>query len=333
VGWRGVMRSVAAEIRRQEREALRRQRELERQMAQLEKMEELERASLEVEGFQNQVEVLTTIHQQCSDSLDWASLADLVKPVSPAMSSQREDQALAKLAAYRPGFLDRTLGRADTKVEELRAEVVEAAHEDERVYQRALQDYHAACAEWDATCSLANEVLTGLPDAYLEAIRRVEPFRDMQQLGATVSCQVVDPRLVEATVRVPSEEAIPAEEKRLLKSGKLSTRQMPKTRFYALYHDFVCGCVLRVARELSAVLPIDMSIVTAVAHLLNTQTGHLEEQPILSVAVPRPTLATLNFDGLDPSDSMSNFVHHMAFRKTRGFAPVKRVQPADLQDA
>ena len=106
---------------------------------------------------------------------------------------------------------------------------------------------------------------------------------------------------------------------------------MPKSRFYELYQDYVCGCVLRVARELFALLPIEMVIVTAVGNLLNTQTGHLEEQPILSVAIPRKTLVELNFGALDPSDSMNKFVHQMDFKKTKGFSAVESIKPSDLQ--
>ena len=82
---------------------------------------------------------------------------------------------------------------------------------------------------------------------------------------------------------------------------------MPKTKFYELYQDHVCSCVLRVGRELVALLPVEMVLVTAMGRLLNKKTGHIEEQPILSVLMPRKTLDSLNFDLIDPSDSMDNF--------------------------
>jgi hypothetical protein len=87
---------------------------------------------------------------------------------------------------------------------------------------------------------------------------------------------------------------------------------------------------LRVARELFALLPLEAAIVTASANVLNTGTGHIENQPIVSVMIPRKTLAMLNFQTLDPSDSLKNFVHQMDFKKTKGFAPVKKIRPADV---
>jgi hypothetical protein len=137
---------------------------------------------------------------------------------------------------------------------------------------------------------------------------------------------------------VNSKEVIPSDVKRLSKSGRLSVKRMSKSRFYELYQDYVCGCVLRIARELFALLPIEMVIVNAVVNALETRSGYLEkqpsyvgEQPILSVAIPRKMLEELNFEALDPSDSMSNFAHRMAFKKTQGFGTVEALSAPDLQ--
>jgi hypothetical protein len=89
--------------------------------------------------------------------------------------------------------------------------------------------------------------------------------------------------------------------------------------------------VLRVARELFALLPTEMVVVTATADLLKTSTGHIEAQPILSVAIPRATLESLNTDSLDSSDSMNNFVHNMKFLKTKGFRVVEKIESTAFQ--
>lgn len=87
---------------------------------------------------------------------------------------------------------------------------------------------------------------------------------------------------------------------------------------------------MRVASELFALLPNKMAIVTVVAPLLNTKAGHLEDNPILSVAIPKETLDGLNFEHLDPSDAMGNFVHNMKFLKTKGFTDVEKISPSSL---
>ena len=40
---------------------------------------------------------------------------------------------------------------------------------------------------------------------------------------------------------------------------------MPKGRFHEIYQDYLCGCLLRVAREVFALFPVDTVLVTAVS--------------------------------------------------------------------
>ena len=131
-----------------------------------------------------------------------------------------------------------------------------------------------------------------------------------------------------ATVGVASiEDIVPTEQKALLGSGKLSVKQMPKGRYYELYQDYVCGSSLLVANTILGMLPVPELIVTAQSEMLNTATGHVEESPILSIFVPRETVARLNLSSVDASDAMSNFTHNMKFLKTKGFQPIEQVSP------
>jgi hypothetical protein len=126
-------------------------------------------------------------------------------------------------------------------------------------------------------------------------------------------------------------EVIPTETKTLLQTGKVSVKRMPQTKYLELYQDYICGCVLRIANETFALLPFKTVIVTAVSDILNTNTGHLEAMPVLSAVIPRATLARLNLQAIDPSDSMRNFVHQMDFKKTRGFMVIERIEPSALR--
>ena len=102
---------------------------------------------------------------------------------------------------------------------------------------------------------------------------------------------------------------------------------MPKGRYYELYQDYVCGSSLLVANTVLGILPIPELIVTAKSEMLNTATGHIEESPILSMFVPRETVARLNLGSVDASDAMSNFAHNMKFLKTKGFQAIEPVSP------
>lgn len=330
MSWKGTLRSIQAAQNQAERDARRRQRELEGQQKQLEKMQELERATYEVQVYENHLDVLLSVHKECGNPWDWESIHDSEPPVKPARSNSLELAAQAELGRYKPGVMDKLLKRADSRRERLVLAVEEAKQADEEKYQKALEDHKREFLEWGKITELAGKILADEPDAHLEAIQEIDPFSEINQLGSFINFQFKGD-LIEATLHVNGEEVIPSESKALLKSGKLSVKKMTKSNFYELYQDYVCASILRVARELFALLPIEMVLVTAIGPLLNTQTGHMEEQPILSVAMPRKTLENINFDMIDPSDSMVNFVHRMNFMKTKGFAKVERISPEELQ--
>ena len=110
-------------------------------------------------------------------------------------------------------------------------------------------------------------------------------------------------------------------------------KTMPKGRFQEIYQDYLCGCVLRVAREILALLPLDALLVTATADTLDSRTGKTVEQPVLSVFMPRATFARLDFDRLDPSDAMDNFQHRGDFkasRKSEAFQPIVPLTPIEV---
>jgi hypothetical protein len=293
-------------------------------------MQELERAAYEVEVYENRLDVLLSAHTECSDPLDWRAMSCAAPPVEPEIGHLHEESAQAALDTFEPGVFDKLFKRVDSKRDELAIAVEEARETDVQEYQDALRTYEHDRADWEATCKLADDVLSGDLEAYLDAIRQVDPWSDLAEFGCSTRFKMHNDSVIEATLCVAGESAIPSGEKYLLKSGKLSTKKMTKTKFYALHQDHVCSCVLRVARELFALLPVEMAIVSAVRDLLNTQTGSMEEKTILSVAIPRETLGTMNFEWVDPSDSLNNFMHRTKFLKTKGLRAVEAIDASEL---
>ncbi len=331
MGWKGTLRSVQAAYRQAERDAQRRQRELERQTKEYERMQELERAAYEVDVHENRIQLLLSVHKERSPTLDWNAMAAAVEPTEPVRQSVAEQAARKELEDYQPGLLDRTMKREQKKRSWLGEEVEKAIQIDEARYRAALRSWREEHRDWKEGRDLAVRILATEPEAMLEAIEKLGPFSDISELGARLAFEVGGSGAIEATLHVHGEDAVPKETKSLLKSGRLSVKQMPKGKFFELYQDYVCSCVLRVANELFAILPIELAFVTAVDKLLNTKVGHLEETPILSVAVSRETIRGLNLELIDPSDSLENFVHRMDFKKAKGFAGVRRLVPEDLE--
>ncbi|MCK4558619.1 MAG: hypothetical protein KAV45_02475 [Calditrichia bacterium] len=326
MGWKGALRSLEAVARSAERDARRRQKELELQQKQIEKLQELERAAYEVELFENRINLLTSIQQDCGNTWNWQKIKSSFPPDRPIKKNTNENIANANLNNFSPNIFLKIFKKVDKIRNQLIENIEVAKKKDEEEYLNALKDYERNCQGWKDEVEFATKIIKGNTEAYIEAINQINPLEEISEIGSDINYFFLDRSTVEVTFNVNSEKVIPNESKSLLKSGKLSIKEMPKGKFYELYQDYVCGCVLRIARELFALLPIEEAVITTMGNLLNTQTGYMEKQSILSVFIPKETLCRLNFQMIDPSDSMNNFKHNMNFKKTTGFQAVEKIR-------
>ena len=316
MGWKGFARAM-------NRAAVRHQRELQKQQKTIAKMQDAEKAAYEVQVYENHIDLLLSVHKECGETYNWAEIEHSEPPTKPDRIHMQEDAAKLNLSSLKIGLSDKLLGKGNAKKKQLLDAIDDAKKLDEKEYQDALISYQKEFEDWQTAKELSTKILAGDRAAYIEAIKKVNPLSDINVLGSSYNITADSEKTLTATLHVNGENVIPNEVKTLTKSGKVSIKPMPKNRFYEFYQDYVCGCALRVARELFVLLPIEMVRVNAVGSLLNKQTGNLENTPILSVAIPRKTFDMLNFENLDPSDSLNNFVHNMDFKKGKGFGPVK----------
>lgn len=333
MSWRGTIRAIQAAERRAQRDAQRRFKDLQRRNKEQAKLSALEQARLEVETYENRVDVLLSIHKEHGDQWNWEQILNTPPPVEPWRSNHHEVDVEARRSAYVPGFFDKLFGKANKQAAAFEAEMQLAQARDEQEFQAAWNQYQSDLVEWENEKKLAAAVLAGEHDAYVRVLRELSPFTELSELGSSLNFRIHSPKLVEVLVKVSGDRAIPSEIKSLTSSGKVSSKAMPKGRFHEIYQDYVCGCVLRVGRETFALLPAETVIITASADLFDSRTGRTTEQPILSAVIPRRVLNNLNFNYLDPSDAMENFLHRGDFkasRKSGAFVPITPLAPADL---
>ena len=303
MGWAGTLRSLQAAARRAEREAKRRDRENFRLEREAQRAAELENAFEDYTAYVEEIEALISVHTECSLPFNWEAFLHASGPQTPTRMDYWEALAREDLDEYTPNLLERLFRREDKKRRQLEQGVDEGRALDDKKFHEAQQSYEQQERDFARRKSIAEGIFAGDAQAFVEAMREADPFSANSHLGSSVAFKIDAPWYAQASVRVHREDVIPSQDKRLLSSGKLSVKQMPQGRFYELYQDHVCSCVLRVARELFAILPpLRMVFVHAESELLNTQTGYKEEQPILSVAIPRENLAQLNFEAIDCSD-------------------------------
>jgi DNA-binding LytR/AlgR family response regulator len=174
---------------------------------------------------------------------------------------------------------------------------------------------------------MANKVLRGDIHAYRDVLSELSSLVDDDRIGNEINFALGHDGIVHAIPSVHNTEIIPKFRRKLRASGTLSESQMPKGQSNELYQDYVASVALKVAGDTFHVLPIDQVFVTCVADMLNSQTGHIEPTPILSVQFVRTTFKKLNLLKIDPSDSLRNFNHSMKFTKTRGFQKIESLVP------
>jgi hypothetical protein len=309
MGWKGTVRTLSASYRASVRESERREREVQKRNKEFQKLQILKQSEYEFEEYENYIKTILSIHKKNADLVEWDAIAQSTKPSQPIKKYKNEEQ-------FKVGFFSKLLGKEEQQREE-------AKLKDEQVYQREIDEWEKQCTEWEYEQNFATKLLSGDLEVKLEIIKELNPFSDIQELGSSLKFKINENNIIECTLNLHGQDVIPTEKKSLLQSGKLSVKKMPQGEFYEMYQDYVCSCILRIGNELLAILPDKLVLIHAVDNMLNSKTGHMEEQYILSIAISRQTIASLNMDLIDPSDSFENFVYNMKFKKTKGFEVVE----------
>ena len=295
--------------------AQKKKEEIEAKKAAAAKEDAQKQDALRVEEQENYFDLIRSVHKECDEPIDWAAIRDAAPPFQKDAPGPAEQAAAKALADYDPGI--------SAKLFKSRAEKERKALED--AVEAAKQEDAATFAAWQESVKFATRMLAGDTDAYLEAIAEADPFEDFADYGSDLEFGTDRGDVIEVEFRVKSEEAVPETRLSLTKTGKLSEKAMTKTERYDLIQDYVCSCCVRVAREMFAIVPVEAVIVHAVDGALDTSTGRLSEDTILSVCFTRDGFEDIVFDRIDPSDFVDRFEMNVKFNKTTGYHPVERL--------
>jgi len=274
-----------------------------------------------VESYEKFIKTLLSVHQECGEQLNWSFIRKEPKPTEPVNHNKNQVKAEITYKAFKPTFFDKIFKNDKKKLQVLLSNIELAKKADYDYHQIKLMEYNTDLKDWKKVQSIADGISKNDPLAFKNAITFFDPFSNISDLGFRLQVNCFTD-VVTVDLHVSSEDIIPNFILSHTSTGKLSNKKMPISKFNELYQDYVCGCVLRVARELFALLPINTVQVSAKANMLNTSTGHKEDQTILSVSYDLAGLKRLNFKTLDCSDSLANFPHIMKFSKTNGFSPI-----------
>lgn len=279
------------------------------------KANELAYNRLQVEEYNATVDMIQSIHKECDEQLDWQQIKASQPPFDKNAQGDFEKTARYQYENYKPNLKETVF---KSKKDQQKAMLLQNI-EDAKI--KDIEEYN----NWENLVELSQKILDGDIDAYFQVISEMNPLDDLLDFGSDFEFGADNKEILHVEFRVKSELTVPTEALTLTQTGKLSKKKLSKTAYYDITQDYVCSCALRIARDMFALLPLKTVVVHAVDNMLDTSTGINEDVTILSVAFNKGTLNKLNFELLDPSDSMVHFIHNMKFAKTSGFKAVDRV--------
>ena len=153
----------------------------------------------------------------------------------------------------------------------------------------------------------------------------MHPFEEILDFGSDFDVGTDDPSIMEVEFHAKTSKVVPNHVLSMTKTGGVSSKAMSKTMHFDIAQDYICSCILRIAREMFALLPIERVAIHAVDTVTDA-SGNESDDTVLSVLIRREQLDGINFDLIDPSDTIETFEHNMNFKKTQGLKPVPRVQ-------
>lgn len=163
-----------------------------------------------------------------------------------------------------------------------------------------IEDYDADIPHWDYLKARADCVLNGDLDTYFEIISDMNPVDDLLRFGSEFECGTEDPRMLSVHFKVNSSQVL------------RDVDHLPRTEYNELLQDYVCGCAIRVARDLFALLPFRRIIIDA------ENSG----DDILSVEFTRDNMEGIDYSNIDASEFVCQFLHRMSFTLQDGFSKI-----------
>lgn len=297
------------------RKQLEREREKAAKDKEKQKQLELEHAKAVVEEYESKIDAIITIHRDCAEVIPWDSIVQIAAPFEAGTQGPREIEARQKAASYKPGFLAKRIKMFDSSSNgSLERNIEYAIEEDKKEYD-----------EWEVQHTIAARIMGKDTDAMLEIIESADVFDSLTEYGSGFEVGLLDYKTAEVEFDIMADTVVPKEAASLTATGKLSQKKLAVTKRLDIMQDYVCSCVLRIARDLFAILPLEAVLIHAKDSFLDTSMGNDVKQDILSVLITRDKMEKMNFDLIDPSDSMANFECNMKFLKTKGFQPITRL--------
>ena len=149
-------------------------------------MQALQQAIHDVSVYENHIDVICSIHKECSEVIDWESISDSKVPTKPEISSYNENLAREKSKSYKPNFFDKLFKRES----KLRAELysnIEKSIELDKIKNKQLKvDWENNKKQWNENIDFAKAVISGNYDKKIAILKQIDPFSEISNLGSNI---------------------------------------------------------------------------------------------------------------------------------------------------
>lgn len=141
----------------------------------------------------------------------------------------------------------------------------------------------------------------------------VETALDLElPIACTPAFTIRSAEAVAIEIDVPTQDALPKEEAKLLASGKVSYKAKSDKKLREQYQRFVAGVALRYASETMLHLPTCAQVhVSVMVTDLDPSAGRTDRRSLLVVTYDFATLAPMTMDGIDPVAALKRFPHQL----------------------
>lgn len=271
---------------------------------------------IEVNNHLADIALITTLHldEDYPRGVDWNEVLKEEEPFRQGEDGPFTKEAKEVLAASKPGFFKKLFG-GGTQLKELEKEVLLARKKDEELL-----------ASWNNNKVLAEKILHEDKNAYIEALEELKLSEELSAYIRKIDFSYADSDSLNADIVLSIDDFIPEEYKALTPTGKLSVKSYSKTDYYEITSRFVSGIVLRTARNLFNLLPIEDVFINVVEMEKSKYGGQEIEELILSIFIDRKTLDQMNMENLNPFEALNNFRHEVSFVKTKGFNKIDKLE-------
>lgn len=267
------------------------------------------------------------LHRHCAAKNDWNITATASPPAKPA-PIDCTSATRSRIASYQPNSITKWLGLAGICVARMERTLEIEIRTEQESNQSLSNRYQEDFSTWKSRTTFAKRIIDGEVKAYQKVLEEAAHLKEIP-VGTSMNFNFCDSSTLTLTLDLLPQSHFPTEEHRLTKTGKLSTKTLSQSAMNERHLRHVCSAVLRMTAELFALLPFDTILATGKIEWLDLSTGNTSEQPIISAIMTREDTQNLNYQHLDPVETLKNFKVRLDYRVRRGFAPVEPLTSED----